>query len=135
MAPRRKTAVFLLLLIVTFPPFLSERPTCVRISVQPSGSPANDPQLPYVLPDLSTTRLLLSPTFLPYLTLMVGLFLLATAAILELLLKLVFVGCTIGVHCFTASQDFPTPYYLRQGPGKSRYVPCCNCNCIHLCSC
>ena len=76
----------------------------------------------YVLPDLATTRLLLSPTFLPYLALMVGFSVLATAAILELLLRLVFVGCTLGVHYFTASQDLPKPYNLSNELVRIRYM-------------
>jgi len=121
MAARRKTAVFLLLLIVMFPPFLSERHTCIRRSVQPSGA-FDKIVRQYVLPDLATTRLLLSPTFLPYLALMVGFSVLATAAILELLLRLVFGGCTLGVHYFTASQDLPKPYNLSNELVRIRYM-------------
>jgi len=72
--------------------------------------------------DLMLPYLYIVHTFLPCLALMVGFSVLATAAILKLLLRLVFVGCTLGVHYFTASQDLPKPYNLSNELAKARYV-------------
>ena len=116
MARRRKTVVFFILLVAISPPFLSERPT-------------SSPTLPGVPRDFSSrplysehserlenvSRLLLSPTFVFHLLWIVGLCLLTAFAIVDLLLKVVFTGCTLGV-LYATSDSLPAI------PIKSRYA-------------
>ena len=91
----RRLVVFLLLLTILSPLFLSERPT--HSSRQRRSPPlSNELQIRV---SSHTQHLLLTPTFFLHLLWILGLVLLSVIALFEVTLKLVYVGCTLGVAC------------------------------------
>ena len=107
MARRRTRLVLFLLFLVVFPPFL--RSTGTALIREPPSLPPE-----YTESSQKTSHMLLSPTFLIHLGWIIGLTLLSIVAILDVLMKLVFWGCSMAVY-------FITPETLPLRP-ISRYI-------------
>ena len=111
MVDRRRKALFFLFLIALSPtPFFSERQTSTQTPLREPPDRINSPHERAQL----LTRLLLTPTFLFHLLWITGLLLLSVAALLDVLLKFVYVTCSEGLK-------YVTPESLQAKSVISRY--------------
>ena len=114
MAQHKRRVVFTLAVLLLSPPFFLEQPPRLRVTTSHSESPPLSNSL-FQHQRQDIQWLLLTPTFIVHLFWIVGFLLLSLIALFDVILKLVYVACTLGVNSVAPHLLQPTVLSMCHG--------------------